>query len=80
MDRVVVYLEEANQIAIVSNGLSLYTSHWKPEDGIYCQQYQFNTVSSPWDLRLNQTQGIFYPTSKLSSEIEKIKSIFESST
>jgi hypothetical protein len=26
MDRVVVYLEEANQIAIVSNGLSLYES------------------------------------------------------
>jgi hypothetical protein len=24
MDRVVVYLEETNQIAIVSNGLSLY--------------------------------------------------------
>ena len=35
-------------------------------------------VLSIFTLRLNQTQGIFYLASKLSSEIEKIKSIFES--
>jgi hypothetical protein len=35
--------------------------------------------NSIFTLRLNQTQGIFYLASKLSSEIEKIKSIFESS-
>jgi hypothetical protein len=36
-------------------------------------------IYSIFTLRLNQTQGIFYLASKLSSEIEKIKSIFESS-